>query len=96
MERLLHELRLLAVTHVWLETRTASLNGHDRRMLDALRGRHVIPGALMVDFAQPDQEPMLWLPDAVAGAVGMRYRDDDDMPYRVLAARITEHTITLR
>ena len=96
MERLFHELHAIAVARVWLETRTASLNAHDRKMIDALRGRHIIPDAFTVDFAQPRQEPMLWLPDAIAGAVGMHYRQDDDEPYQALTARITEHAITLR
>jgi hypothetical protein len=38
---------------------------------------------------------MLWLPDAIAGAVGMHYRKDDDSPYQSIADTITEHSIRL-
>ncbi len=64
-------------------------------MIDALRSRHTIPSALTVEFIHPDQEPMLWLPDAVAGTVGMRRRDDDAEPSERLRHAIVEHTARL-
>ncbi|PRI11010.1 hypothetical protein [Leucobacter massiliensis] len=96
LERLLHELHSLGVERVWAETRTQSLNDRDRTMVAALRSRGAIPAHLAVEFAQPDQEPMLWLPDAVAGAVGMHHRGRDPEPYERLRHTITEHTIRLR
>jgi hypothetical protein len=95
MERLFHELHALAVVRVWIEARTASLNNRDQTMIAALRSRHVLPDSLTFNFAHPVQEPMLWLPDAIAGAVGMHYRKDDDSPYQSIADRITEHSIRL-
>jgi hypothetical protein len=95
MERLFHELHALAVVRVWIEARTASLNNRDQTMIAALRSRQVLPDSLTFDFARPVQEPMLWLPDAIAGAVGMHYRKDDDSPYQSIADRITEHSIRL-
>lgn len=68
MERLFYELEAVAVEHAWLENRTPSLNRADMRMVDALRGKRVIQ-RLRVDIAKPSEEPMLWVPDAVAGAV---------------------------
>ena len=69
LERLLFEMQQLEVSQVWLEARTESLNRRDRRLVEALRGRRMITSALRVDIGYPLAEPMLWLPDAVAGAV---------------------------
>jgi hypothetical protein len=69
LEHLLFELHRRQVSHVWLEARTESLNRTDVRFVEALRAQRVITNALRVDFGQPSAEPMLWLPDAVAGAV---------------------------
>lgn len=93
MQRLLHELNQLDVSHVWVESRTHSLNRRDMRMIDALRSQRVIPDSLTLDFALPSSEPMLWLPDVVAGAVGLYRRGDDPIPYQTLRAWITEHEI---
>lgn len=93
MERLLHELDSLGVDRVWAETRTQSLNERDRTLIAALRSRGAIPTSLTVEFIQPEQEPMLWPPDAVAGAIGMRRRGADDVPYERLRRGITEHSI---
>ncbi|WP_433011878.1 hypothetical protein [Kribbella sp. CA-294648] len=47
----------------------ALLDGRDRSLVDSARRTGLLSGRLAVDFALPVQEPMLWLPDAVAGAV---------------------------
>lgn len=58
----------MQVSHIWLETRTQSLNAKDMKMVDVLRSRGMIPN-LRVDLELPTREPMLWVPDAVAGAI---------------------------
>ncbi|MFD2797173.1 hypothetical protein ACFS27_26685 [Promicromonospora vindobonensis] len=68
-ERLLYELDALGVAHVWLEARHPALNERDLRLVKALRGKRSISSSIRVDFARPKDEPMLWIPDAVAGAV---------------------------
>lgn len=68
-ERLLYELDNLGVAHVWLETRHPALNQRDLRLVKALRGKRSISSSIRVEFARPKDEPMLWIPDAVAGAV---------------------------
>lgn len=93
MERLLHELCSLDVSRVWVESRTASLNRRDRQLIDVLRSRQVIPPTLRFDFAFPTDDPMLWLPDVVAGAVGAHRRGGDAQPYETLRAHIVEHEI---
>lgn len=95
MQRLLYELSELGVSHVWIENRTQSLNRRDMQMIDALRSTRAIPDSLTLDFAMPSVEPMLWVPDIVAGAVGLYRRDDDPIPYEALQARITEHEIRI-
>ncbi len=74
LERLVFELDALAVSQVWLESRTQSLNERDRRMFAALHAKHAMPTDLHIDFALPTDEPILWVADAVAGAVGQARR----------------------
>lgn len=45
-------------------------------MVDALRTRGVIPKSLRLDFERPRNEPMLWVPDVVAGAVSASHAGD--------------------
>lgn len=95
MERLLHELGAVGVSCVWAESRTASLNRQDLRMIDALRSRHAVPPGLKLEFMLPSAEPMLWLPDIAAGAVGLHRRNDDPRPYETLRPHVTVHDITI-
>lgn len=68
-ERLLYELDRLGVVQVWFEARHPALNQRDLRLVKALRGKQSISASIRVEFARPKDEPMLWIPDAVAGAV---------------------------
>ncbi|MFF1830269.1 hypothetical protein [Paenarthrobacter sp. NPDC058040] len=70
MERLFSELGTLGVSSVFLESRTPSLNARDMRLVDKLRGRRVMPQTLRVEIRLPSEEPMLWIPDQVLGAIG--------------------------
>jgi hypothetical protein len=74
LERLVFELGSLDVSRVWLESRTQSLNDRDRRMFAALHAKHAMPAEFHIDFALPTEDPMLWVADAVAGAVGQARR----------------------
>jgi hypothetical protein len=79
MERLLYELDRAGVRKVFLESRHEALNKRDIRLVDVLRIRGSISDAIMVSFARPRQEPMLWVSDAVAGAVSSaRFGQDVD------------------
>ena len=90
MERLLFELSDRHVREAWLEGRDAALNRRDATLVEALRGSRSISSDLRVDFARPLDEPMLWVPDSVAGAVALAHkagrRDYRDM----LAASLSE------
>jgi RNase H-fold protein (predicted Holliday junction resolvase) len=70
LEALLPNLEAMGVTRVVMEERTRSLVEADRKMLTAVRGKRLITNALRVETARPKEEPMLWLPDSVAGAFG--------------------------
>lgn len=63
------------VTHVNFESRTPSQNKLDQKMVATMRGSRAIPRSIRIDFERPGEEPMLWIPDAVAGAVGAAMRD---------------------
>ncbi|MFD0483059.1 hypothetical protein ACFQ46_10670 [Kineococcus sp. GCM10028916] len=95
MERLYMELWELGVGSIFQEQRTPSLNKHDHKMRDALRSQKAIPDELRVEFAQPNEEPMLWIPDAVAGAVGQSRAGVNDY-LELMVHTVREIDITLR
>ncbi|TQN40937.1 hypothetical protein FHU33_0289 [Blastococcus colisei] len=70
LETLLPNLETMGVTRVVMEERTRSLVESDRKMITAVRGKRLITAGLRVETARPKEEPMLWLPDSVAGAFG--------------------------
>lgn len=69
LECLLYELEGFGVGQVRLDSRAPAQDRRDLRLVDSAREKGLISRELSNDFAQPTQEPMLWLPDAVAGAV---------------------------
>lgn len=69
LERLLFELDCRQVKIVWLEHRSESLNKRDLDFIDTMRITGMITDQLRVTFSKPHDEPLLWLPDAVAGVV---------------------------
>ena len=90
MERLLFELDQIGVTSVHLESRHAALNEKDKTMAAALYSKTVISAALRVDFALPNEEPMLWVPDAVAGIVNAARSGGADALRLILGTAIRE------
>lgn len=95
MERLFFELEHVDVSSIWIESRHESLNRQDQRMVDALRNRRALSPSTVVGFARPGDEPMLWVPDAVAGAVGGARTAGDPRSRELLGASVTEIEITL-
>lgn len=57
------------VTELTLEQRPATLMRRDRRMVDILKMRSTLSTDFRVEHGAPGDEPMLWLPDQVVGAV---------------------------
>lgn len=70
LERLLFELSQRRVGQVLLESRTDRLNRSDVKLVDAVRNTGVVAD-LQMGFARPLEEPMLWIPDAVAGVIAL-------------------------
>lgn len=70
------------VTHILIENRTAKLNARDTATFVRLRARGVLAPDLRVDFAPSSADPMLWVADAVAGAVGASLAGVDPVPLK--------------
>lgn len=98
MEQLLWQLDERGVEHVSIEARTASLNAKDTATISHLKRRRIITGRLKADFVRPhgpQGDPLLWLPDIVAGAVSSAHGSTvDEHLLAPLALRIDE--ISLR
>jgi hypothetical protein len=95
LQRLLVELDQQGVSQAWIETRTVSLNRKDAATVDHMRGSRSLSRGLRVDVQDPGIEPMLWIPDAVAGAVGASLRGADDY-LQIMAQVVDTIEITLR
>ncbi|MFC8530610.1 hypothetical protein [Nocardia sp. NPDC057227] len=95
MERLFFELENMGTSSITLESRTPSLNAKDLAMVAGLRGRGSLKG-VRVEFGLPSVEPMLWIPDAVAGAVGAARSGRDGTARDRMAAVVEEITIVVR
>ncbi len=77
-----------------MESRGSALDRRDLTMVASMRSSGMLTESLHVAFARPLEEPMLWMPDAVAGAVSAdlkgvsAYRDPID-------GRVTELDVPL-
>lgn len=96
MESLAVHLAKMDVTHVLLEERTPSLNERDMKIVRAMRGSKLIPPQMRIDVQRPSVEPMLWIPDAVAGAVGADRRRRNPRYLDMIRSTLTELEIPLR
>lgn len=92
LERLSYELAQLTVTEMILESRGPAADKRDRDLLDALRARRVVPGTLRLEHVPGPADPMLWLPDAVCGAI-TRARSGDTTFTAMMRSRITVITL---
>ena len=70
LERALFSLSQAAVDDVLVETRHAERDLHDAEVIMALRHQGSVDGRMIIHHGRPGDEPLLWLPDAIAGAVG--------------------------
>ena len=76
IERLLTELARRRVPTVVFERRHAELDARDRAMVAALRRQQSVPAWLRVSWVAATDEPLLWLPDIVAGAASLAAAGD--------------------
>lgn len=70
LERLCWELDQAGVGGLILENRTPTLNEKDRRTRAIMRQKKLIGRGFRLDPVKPSEEPMLWIPDQVLGALG--------------------------
>jgi hypothetical protein len=76
IERLLAELADRGVASVVFERRHEELDARDRAMVAALRRQQSVPAWLRTSWVPATEEPLLWLPDIVAGAVSLAATGD--------------------
>lgn len=91
LEQLLHRLVAADIERVWLESRDAVGNRRDLAMVASLRNTRVLPDSIRVDHARPLDEPMLWLPDSIAGAVAAAH--DGQARYKAPLAHMLEEIV---
>ncbi|WP_420366244.1 hypothetical protein AAEP80_05290 [Curtobacterium sp. L3-7] len=80
LERLVWELAGRAASLLTLEARPTALMARDRRAVDTLRIRGVLPPTMRVEHGHPSDEPLLWLPDQVLGMVGACVAGGSSLP----------------
>lgn len=86
----------MGVSRVFLEQRTPSLNNRDFRLIDSFRGKKLIPSAMRIEFERPSAEPMLWIPDVLAGAVGAARARGNPVYLDSIRHLVTQLNIELR
>lgn len=70
MVRMLYELNALGVRHVIAESRGRGDDQRDRNLLNTvMRAQHLVDPRLRFDHAVGPSDPVLWISDAVCGAV---------------------------
>ncbi|WP_148043306.1 DUF3800 domain-containing protein [Flexivirga caeni] len=87
LERILFELTSMDVGHAIMESRGPADDRRDRAMLDHLRRTRALPATIRLDHAPGPSDPMLWIADAVCGAVS-ESRWDNAFCYEQLAGKI--------
>lgn len=93
LRRLVHELESAGVDELWLESRSPRQDLRDIQAVDGFRAAQII-SALRVDHAQPLGEPLLWVPDIVAGAVNLAL-SGEDLHEVALRPLITKYEVDL-
>jgi hypothetical protein len=76
IEWLLAELADRGIAAVVFERRHEELDARDRAMVAALRRQRTLPPWLRVSWVAAADEPLLWLPDIVAGAASLAAAGD--------------------
>ncbi|GAT66021.1 hypothetical protein PS9374_01665 [Planomonospora sphaerica] len=71
MERLLWELSNRDIGEVVFESRGPQLDASDRKMIDIMRIRSMLPDRIRAAWRNPIADPLVWMPDIVAGAASL-------------------------
>jgi hypothetical protein len=78
LRRLAWELSEIGASRLTLEARPDALMVRDRRTVDDLRVRGVIPPSMRIEHGRPSEDALLWLPDQALGLVGESIVRGDD------------------
>ncbi|WP_147138928.1 DUF3800 domain-containing protein [Stackebrandtia albiflava] len=81
LERLAYELHLFGITSITAEARDGASNRRELEYLNRMRSAQRISSALRLHHVPGPGEPLLWIADAVAGAVGISRRPDGTSEY---------------
>jgi hypothetical protein len=87
LTQLIWELGERQVRSVPIESRREQRDRHDRSLLTSLRRSGLARRDMHVEWARPSEEELLWLADAVAGAVTW-WLDDDRQYFDQLGSQV--------
>lgn len=92
LKHLLYELDRRAVSHALLESRFPERDRFDLKSIGGFRNGGYLTRRLVVAHGKPLQEPLLWVPDAVAGAAG-DHRCGAPLCYEILGDLVEQHDL---
>lgn len=84
LRRALWDMRHHGVAELVIETRHAPADRRDRQTIVRAQQAGVAAAALVYSFEKPDKQPLLWLPDAAAGAIAAAAAGETDRYLRRL------------
>lgn len=79
-ERLMWELGERSVREVRIESRSPHQDKTDLRRIDGLRSRGIVPTKMRVEWMPGIEDPLLWAPDIVIGALGDEHAAGPTLP----------------
>ncbi|HEY5244898.1 MAG TPA: hypothetical protein VIJ60_04465 [Acidimicrobiales bacterium] len=87
LTRLLWELGEHGITELIFEGRDEPLNNRDAATIANARRAGQAQERMTFDFGDPRREPLLWLPDAIAGAAGAHIIGEGSEHFLALPSR---------
>jgi len=66
------------------------------KLIRAIRGKKLVPTEMRIDVGRPSAEPMLWVPDIVAGAAGADRVHGNPQYLDLIRSTVTQLDIPLR
>lgn len=89
------ELSKLGCGRLTLESRGSAADSRDLQFVQMMRARRAIPEAIRLDHTPGPAEPLLWLADALCGAV-MAARTGEPRWLNAIASSVTVHEVDER
>lgn len=95
LQQMAFELNDHDVSTIVAEAREGKANARELKLFNQLRTAKQIDHRMRMDHVPGPEEPLLWVADAVAGAVGAHQRGQDDY-FAILAQNVDVITIDAR